>query len=91
MNQALLKQFLTRYETADSRRDKTLALYNAVGVAVPFSEVHAFLGSEAKGFLAFVRTLKNEDSDVGTAIAYEKDAPSQEYLSALYEKLKALS
>lgn len=36
------------------------------------------------------RTLQNEDSDVSTAVAYEKDAPCKRYLNALYAKLKAL-
>ena len=90
MNKALVQQFLTRYETAATRREKALAIYNAVTVAVPFQEVHPFLGAQANGFLSFIRTLKDEDSDISTAIAYEKDAPSEEYLAALYEKLKAL-
>ena len=90
MNPALAQQFLTRYETAATRSEKALALYNAIAVAVPFSEVHAFLGAQANDFLSFIRILKNEDSDDSTAIAYEKDAPSEEYLDALYQKLKAL-
>ena len=91
MNPALAQQFLTRYETAATRREKALALYNALTVAVPFSKVHAVLGAQANDFLSFIRVLKNEDSDGSTAVAYEKDAPSEAYLSTLYEKLKSLS
>ena len=90
MNPALAQQFLTRYETAATRREKALALYNALTVAVPFSEVHAVLGAQANAFLSFIRTLKDEDSDVSTSLAREQDAPSEEYLAALYQKLKAL-
>ena len=90
MQKKLMQQFLTRYETAATRREKALALYNAVTVAVPFDEVHDVLGDQADGFLSFIRTLEDEDSDVSTAVAYEKDAPSEEYLLALYEKLKSL-
>lgn len=89
MNPACAKQFLTRYETAATRLEKTLALYNAVAVTVPFDEVRAFLGPEADGFLSVIQTLKNEDADISTAFAHEEDAPSEEYLAALYEQLKA--
>lgn len=89
MNAAILNQFLNRYETAVTRREKALALYNAVTVAVPTPHVKSFLGNQGEGFLAFIRVLKDEDADVSTAIAYEKDAPSEEYLAGLYEKLKA--
>ena len=90
MSEAILNQFLTRYETADTRREKALAIYNAVKVAVPFQELHKFLGSEDKGFLSFIKTMQDEDSDVSTAIAREEDAPRAEYLEGLYNKLKAL-
>ena len=90
MNSELVQQFLTRYETADTRREKALALYNAVITAMPCSEAQAFLGEEGAGFLAFVRTLQAEDSDVSTAFAREEDAPSEEYLADLFEQVKAL-
>ena len=91
MQKELMEQFLARYERAQSRRGKALALYNALSVAVPLSEAHATLGAEANDFLSFIRTLQDEDSDVSTAVAYEKDAPSEAYLSTLYEKLKTFS
>lgn len=88
MNPARMQQFLTRYEAAATRRERALALYNALTVAVPFPQVHSVLGPQANAFLSFIRTLKNEDSDASTNLAREKDAPSEEYLAALYEKLK---
>ena len=91
MNPALAQQFLTRYETAATRREKALALYNAVAVAVPSCHIRSFLGAEADGFLSFIHVLQNEDSDDSTAVACETDAPSEAYLSTLYEKLKAFS
>ena len=52
--------------------------------------VQAFLGEEGEAFLAFIHTLQNEDADVGTAVAREQDAPSEEYLAALVKKLTSL-
>lgn len=89
MNFDHMKPFLAEYETAATRREKALALYNAVTVAVPFPHIRSFLGPEADEFLSFVRVLKNEDSDVSTAVANETDAPSEAFLSALYEKLRS--
>ena len=90
MNPKVLKRFLTKYENATTGRDKALALFNALAVAVPAQEIPAFLGDAGDAFIAFIRTMQNEDSDVSTAVAYEKDAPGEAYLNALYEKLKAL-
>ncbi len=90
MQQALLEQFLTRSETARTRREKALAIYNALTVALPPEELGAFLGEEGEAFLAFIRTMQNEDADTGTTLAREEDAPTEEYLSSLRDKLAAL-
>ncbi len=90
MNKALAEQFFARYEEATTRREKALALYNAMVVSMPKEEIPAFLGDTSDAFLAFIRTLQNEDSDVSTAVAYEKDAPCKRYLNTLYTRLKAL-
>ena len=90
MNKALAEQFLTRYEEAATRREKALALYNAMVVSMPKEEFPAFLGDASDAFLAFIKTMQNEDADISTAVAYEKDAPCKRYLNTLYKKLKAL-
>ena len=90
MNKALAEQFLTRYEEAATRREKALALYNAMVVSMPKEAFPAFLGDASDAFLAFIKTLQNEDADISTAVAYEKDAPCKRYLNTLYKKLKAL-
>ena len=91
MQSELVNQFLNRYELAQSRRGKALALYNALVAAVPQDQILDFLGQEGDAFLSFVRTLQNEDADIGTAVAREADAPSLEYLAALAEKLTNLA
>ncbi len=83
----LVNLFLDRYALARTRRGKALALYNAVVAAVPADRVRDFLGEGGDDFLYFIRTLQNEDADIGTAVAREADAPSEAYLSALREKL----
>ena len=90
MQQELMHQFFTRYNQAKTRREKALAVYNALIAALPREQVPEFLGAEGESFLAFIRTLQNEDADIGTAVAREQDAPSEAYLSALCEKLKSL-
>ncbi len=90
MNKALAEQFFTRYEEAATRREKALALYNAMIVSMPKEEIPSFLGDAGDAFLAFIRTLQNEDSDISTSVAREKDAPCKRYLNNLYAKLKAL-
>ena len=87
MQQELMHQFFTRYNQAKTRREKTLAVYNALIVALPREQVPDFLGEKGEAFLAFIRTLQNEDADVGTAVAREQDAPSEEYLAAIVKKL----
>ena len=89
MDTQIVARFVTAYVIAPTRREKALALYNAVVAAMPKEEVPAFLGEEGEGFLAFIRTMQNEDSDISTAVACEQDAPSEEYLAALLEKLTA--
>ena len=90
MNQARVQQFLTRYETAASPRDKALAIYNAMVAGVPANHYRDFLGADADAFLTFIKALQNEDSDAGATLAYPQDAPAEDYLAALYEKLKPL-
>ena len=90
MHPERMNQFLTRYERAETRRDKALAVYDALIAAVPADQLPAFLGEGGDAFLTFVHTLQNEDADIGTAVAREDEAPDEEYLSALAEKLKAL-
>ena len=90
MQQELMHQFFTRYNKARTRREKALAVYNALIVALPREQIADYLGEEGEAFLAFIRTLQNEDADVGTAVAREQDAPSEAYLAALVEKLTSL-
>ena len=87
MQQELMHQFFTRYNQAKTRREKALAVYNALIVALPREQVPDFLGEEGEAFLTFIRTMQNEDADVGTAVAWEQDAPSEEYLAAIVKKL----
>ena len=87
MQQELMHQFFTRYNQAKTRREKALAVYNALIVALPREQVPDFLGEKGEAFLTFIRTMQNEDADVGTAVAREQDAPSEEYLAALVKKL----
>lgn len=91
MEQALIHQFFTRYNKAETRREKALALYNAMTVALAPDQIPDFLGEEGEAFLTFIRTLQNEDADVGTAIAREEDAPSEACLAALAKKLADLA
>ena len=90
MNKALAEQFLTRYEEAATRREKALALYNAMVVSMPKEAFPAFLGDASDAFLAFIKTLQNEDADISTAVAYEKDAPCKRYLNTLYTHMERL-
>jgi|GEM_PF-2510715 len=91
MNEKRMQQFLSRYEEAGTRREKTMAVYNAMAAAMPQERMKDFIGAGADAFLSFVKTMQNEDSDAGTAVAREKDAPCLRYLAALVEKLKAQS
>ena len=91
MRQELMHQFFTRYNKAETRREKALALYNALTVALAPDRIPDFLGEEGASFLTYIRTLQNEDSDVGTAVAREEDAPSEACLAALAKKLADLA
>ncbi len=90
MNPELMSQFLTHYAAAKTPRKKALAVYNAVVTAVPRDQLAAFLGDGGDAFLSYIRTLQNEDSDVGTALASPDAAPPEAYLASLIDKLSAL-
>ena len=89
MDREIADRFLDLYEAALTRREKALALYNAVTVALPAEDIPAFLGEGGNDFLSFIRVMQNEDSDQSAAVAYERDAPPAEYLDDLYARLRA--